>query len=78
MIDLHAHTTASDGSATPTELVALAVEIGLAALGITDHDTVGGLEEAVAAAAGPADQGALPSPPPDDSEKNEGAGIGKK
>ena len=51
MIDLHAHTTASDGSATPTELVALAVEIGLAALGITDHDTVGGLEEAVAAAA---------------------------
>ena len=33
---------------------------------------------ATAAAAGPADQGALPSPPPDDSEKNEGAGIGKK
>jgi len=50
VIDLHAHTTASDGSLTPTELVALADEIGLAALGVTDHDTVGGLQEAVQAA----------------------------
>lgn len=50
MIDLHAHTTASDGSLTPTELVALAKETGLAALGVTDHDTVAGLPEAAAAA----------------------------
>jgi 3',5'-nucleoside bisphosphate phosphatase len=50
MIDLHAHTTASDGSLTPTELVALARETGLSALGVTDHDTVGGLPEAVDAA----------------------------
>ena len=50
MIDLHAHTTASDGSLTPTELVALARETGLSALGVTDHDTVGGLAEATAAA----------------------------
>jgi 3',5'-nucleoside bisphosphate phosphatase len=49
VIDLHAHTTASDGSLTPTELVALARERGLRALGVTDHDTVGGLEEALAA-----------------------------
>jgi 3',5'-nucleoside bisphosphate phosphatase len=52
VIDLHAHTTASDGSLTPTELVALARECGLSALGVTDHDTVGGLEEAIGA--GPA------------------------
>jgi 3',5'-nucleoside bisphosphate phosphatase len=47
MIDLHAHTTASDGSLTPTELVALARERHLSALGVTDHDTVAGVEEAV-------------------------------
>jgi 3',5'-nucleoside bisphosphate phosphatase len=52
MIDLHAHTTASDGSLTPTELVALAKETGLSALGVTDHDTVAGLAEATAAARG--------------------------
>ncbi len=50
MIDLHAHTTASDGSLTPTELVALARETGRTALGVTDHDTVAGLAEATAAA----------------------------
>jgi predicted metal-dependent phosphoesterase TrpH len=49
MIDLHAHTTASDGSLTPTQLVALARERGLRALGVTDHDTTGGLAEATAA-----------------------------
>jgi predicted metal-dependent phosphoesterase TrpH len=53
MIDLHAHTTASDGSLTPTELVALARETGLSALGVTDHDTVGGLPEAAEAAGAP-------------------------
>ena len=49
-IDLHAHTTASDGSLTPTELVALALEVGLHALAVTDHDTVDGLAEATDAA----------------------------
>ena len=49
MIDLHAHTTASDGSDTPTELVRNAVEAGVHTLAITDHDTTGGWEEAVAA-----------------------------
>lgn len=51
-IDLHAHTTASDGSLTPNELVSLAKEVGLTALAVTDHDTVDGLDEALAAAAG--------------------------
>jgi predicted metal-dependent phosphoesterase TrpH len=49
MIDLHAHTTASDGSLTPTELVALARERGLRALGVTDHDTTAGLGSAATA-----------------------------
>src|SRR5262245_34518280 len=50
MIDLHSHTTASDGSLTPTELVALAKKVGLSAVAVTDHDTTGGLAEASAAA----------------------------
>ncbi len=49
-IDLHAHTTASDGSLTPTELVEKAAGLGLAALAVTDHDTVAGLDEALGAA----------------------------
>ena len=49
-IDLHAHTTASDGSLTPTELVELAVKTGLSAVAVTDHDTIGGLAEAMEAA----------------------------
>ncbi len=48
-IDLHAHTTASDGSLTPTELVALAKSSGLTALAVTDHDTTDGLQEAIRA-----------------------------
>lgn len=48
-IDLHTHTTASDGTATPRELVRLAAEAGLSAVAITDHDTVDGLPEAMAA-----------------------------
>jgi hypothetical protein len=51
VIDLHAHTTASDGSLTPTELVTKAAQSGLAALGITDHDTIAGLAEGATAAA---------------------------
>ncbi|HEY0165926.1 MAG TPA: PHP domain-containing protein [Jatrophihabitans sp.] len=49
MIDLHAHTTASDGSDTPLELVRNAVAAGLHTLAITDHDTTGGWEEATTA-----------------------------
>jgi 3',5'-nucleoside bisphosphate phosphatase len=51
MIDLHTHTTASDGSFTPEQLVAAAAQLGLEALGITDHDTFAGYERAVPAAA---------------------------
>jgi hypothetical protein len=46
-IDLHSHTTASDGSFTPSELVGIAQHSGLAALGITDHDTFDGYEQAL-------------------------------
>jgi predicted metal-dependent phosphoesterase TrpH len=49
VIDLHAHTSCSDGSETPTELVALAAEIGLKAVAITDHDSVDGIPEALGA-----------------------------
>lgn len=44
--DLHTHTTASDGLLSPTELAELAAESGIAALGVTDHDTMDGVEEA--------------------------------
>ena len=49
MIDLHTHTAFSDGSQTPTELVEEAAAIGLTAIAVTDHDTVNGLPEALAA-----------------------------
>jgi hypothetical protein len=45
-IDLHAHSTASDGSLRPAELVRRAAAEGLAALALTDHDTTDGLAEA--------------------------------
>ncbi|GAB7021774.1 PHP domain-containing protein [Salidesulfovibrio brasiliensis] len=48
-IDLHTHTTASDGTFTPTELVELAAEKGLEAVAVTDHDTVDGTAEAMRA-----------------------------
>ncbi|MGD9124741.1 MAG: PHP domain-containing protein [Desulfarculaceae bacterium] len=51
LIDLHTHTTASDGSLTPSQLVAAAKEAGLKAVAITDHDNISGLEEALAAGA---------------------------
>ena len=44
MIDLHSHSTASDGALSPTELVKYAKEKGLEAIAITDHDTVEGVE----------------------------------
>jgi predicted metal-dependent phosphoesterase TrpH len=49
MIDLHTHTVFSDGSLTPTELVEEAAAMGLTAVAVTDHDTVDGLPEALAA-----------------------------
>lgn len=48
-IDLHAHTTASDGSLTPTQLVEEAAAIGLKAVAVTDHDNIDGVVEAQAA-----------------------------
>lgn len=50
-IDLHTHSTASDGIYSPTELLQRAKSIGLRILALTDHDTTGGLEEAAQAAA---------------------------
>ena len=50
LIDLHVHSTASDGSFTPAEVTALAREAGLTAIALTDHDTVSGVGEALAAA----------------------------
>jgi 3',5'-nucleoside bisphosphate phosphatase len=49
--DLHNHTTASDGEYTPAELVQAASALGLQAVGVTDHDTLMGLDEALAAGA---------------------------
>ncbi len=48
-IDLHVHSTASDGTFTPTELVAESKRCGLSAFALTDHDTVDGISEALAA-----------------------------
>ena len=49
-IDLHIHTTASDGTMTPSEVVSEAMKLHLSAIAITDHDTVSGISEAVEAA----------------------------
>jgi len=46
MVDLHTHSTASDGTYSPKELVYLAKKVGLKALALTDHDTLDGLPEA--------------------------------
>lgn len=46
MIDLHTHSTASDGTYSPGDLVRLAKKEGLRALALTDHDTIQGLKEA--------------------------------
>ena len=46
-VDLHTHSTASDGSRAPRDVVRAARELGLAALALTDHDTVDGLGEAM-------------------------------
>ncbi len=49
MIDLHAHTSASDGTYSPNELVTLAKSEGIEAIAITDHDTIEGVPEALEA-----------------------------
>ncbi len=49
-IDLHTHSSRSDGSFTPTELVEYAIQKNLKAIALTDHDTVDGLDEALTAA----------------------------
>ena len=45
MIDLHVHSTASDGTETPSKLVEMAINTGLSAIALTDHDTVSGVRE---------------------------------
>lgn len=51
-VDLHCHSTASDGALTPAEVVARAAGQGVRLLALTDHDTLEGLDEARAAATG--------------------------
>lgn len=51
-IDLHTHTSVSDGTETPTQLVRAALEAGLGTVAITDHDSTAGWQEALAAAEG--------------------------
>ena len=51
-IDLHCHTTASDGALTPRELVNIALKKKLKAIAITDHDSINGIEDALKAANG--------------------------
>ena len=46
-VDLHVHTTASDGTCTPAEVIELAKKAGLTAIAITDHDTLSGAIEGV-------------------------------
>lgn len=51
IIDLHVHSTKSDGTLTPTELVEYAIKKNLVAFALTDHDTTEGIDEALAVAA---------------------------
>ncbi|MDP9090142.1 MAG: PHP domain-containing protein [Pseudomonadota bacterium] len=51
IIDLHTHSTCSDGSLTPTTLLSCAASAGIQVLALTDHDTVAGIEEAQRSAA---------------------------
>ncbi len=53
-VDLHTHSTASDGELAPAELVRLSLERGLSTIALTDHDTVAGLDAAIEAARGTA------------------------
>ena len=49
-IDLHVHSSCSDGTFTPEELVSLAIDNDLVAFALTDHDTIDGIDQAVDAA----------------------------
>ena len=49
VIDLHTHTNFSDGTDTPTELINKALAVGIKVIGLTDHDSIGGWQEATAA-----------------------------
>lgn len=59
-IDLHLHSTASDGSCTPSEIIALASERQLAAVALTDHDTTAGIGEFLESAAAHPELEAIP------------------
>ena len=50
IIDLHSHSTFSDGSESPAELIDIALRTGLSCLALTDHDTINGVPHAIAAA----------------------------
>jgi predicted metal-dependent phosphoesterase TrpH len=50
LVDLHIHSTASDGVSSPSEVVFVAIQQGLGVIALTDHDTLGGVAEAQAAA----------------------------
>lgn len=52
LVDLHVHSNASDGTLSPSGVTALALETGLSAYALTDHDTIDGIGEAMAAASG--------------------------
>jgi predicted metal-dependent phosphoesterase TrpH len=49
-VDLHCHSTASDGTLSPSDVVQLAARNGLSAIALTDHDTIGGVAEAASEA----------------------------
>ncbi|HEY5517834.1 MAG TPA: PHP domain-containing protein [Coriobacteriia bacterium] len=53
-VDLHVHTTASDGTVAPVDIVRAALDLGLTVISITDHDSIEGVDEAIAAARGTA------------------------
>lgn len=46
MVDLHTHTSASDGQYSPSQVVCMAKKAGITCLAVTDHDTISGLQEA--------------------------------
>lgn len=79
IVDLHVHSNKSDGSYSPTELVRLAVQKGLSAFALTDHDTTAGLDEALKAAADyNAAIDAAAEIPADHNAGADAAAIGKK
>ena len=68
-VDLHVHSNRSDGTFSPSQLVDYAIEKGLAAFALTDHDTIDGLEEAIFYAEGlKSKQNKIPSALPADSD----------